>query len=679
MLLEGVDCRGIPIRGVAIDGDAEQATVVSACRAACSQDHRCGAWSLNQTSDGQQDLRRCWLHHDCADKRVDDRAISGLVSHGSASQAVASTTKTTTRSTLVPVINVHTLEEMPPHGLDGVLVDTNCWGQDLAEVAVEGANHAARNGKGHLVVAACRLACIDNPGCTAWTLNYGSAGMQGRGHCWLKAACTGQVKDTRAISGTITDDASSKDAQVIDGGDALKRMEEKSQQTKKIVGGVVGAGVGALAVGLIGGLLGKRATDSRMQGAHDQTIGGGVGGTRGMGGNQDTGYGDAGSATGNGHGHFAQDNTVSDAFSAAANASSAAAASASSAAVGAANASASGLHGLANGSAAGTALLDSDSSGGAAALAATDASTQHAGIEEHAVMWWWIPLLLLLAGLLLCLGLWCLRKSKSSREFKGRHGSKRGGAVSDINVEASSVDIDVPPSPASSACSEAPMLDHVASSKSSRMYQQTTRSAQVGMQESASMQVGGDLFDALDTNHDGVIDKEEFDRVFGGCAQGARTFQGSSATMVAGGGAMMTGGGTRLMKQQSQQQTGWFQSRTVYEGASASMSVGGSACMSPGASVSMMPPGASVSLMPTVATTVFTPVTLSPAASVSVVPPTTTMSPQRMFTATTTTVNSPCKSRSMTPPPSFGSQRASFGRQTTGGMMMSERRAPAWL
>jgi len=64
----------------------------------------------------------------------------------------------------------------------------NCHGQDLTEVAIEGASDAARAGKGNLVVGACHFACLDTPGCIAWTLDYGSAGMQGTGHCRLKTS-----------------------------------------------------------------------------------------------------------------------------------------------------------------------------------------------------------------------------------------------------------------------------------------------------------------------------------------------------------------------------------------------------------------------------------------------------------------------------------------------------------
>jgi len=177
------------------------------------------------------------------------------------------------------------------------------------------------------------------------------------------------------------------------------------------------------------------------------------------------------------------------------------------------------------------------------------------------------------------------------------------------------------------------------------------------MQESASMQVGGDLFDAIDVNHDGVIDRAEFDRVMFG-SQGAMACQGGSATMLAGGSAsMLAVGSTTVLTQQQrqQQQAGWFERRSsVYDGASAAMSVGGTSIISPGASVSMMPASASVSVYP--------PVAISPAASVTVMPP----NPIRMFTTTTTTPQ--CRTRSLSPP-------ASYGRQS----ILPQHLTPAWL
>jgi len=564
-------------------------------------------------------------------------------------------TKSTTHKPGVPVVSVQYPKELPPRGLDGVLVDTICHGQDLVEVAIEGASDAARAGKGNLVVAACRLACLDTPGCIAWSLNYGSAGMQGKGHCWLKTSCTGRVKDTRAISGTISD-AKSRDAQVVDGGDAIKRMEEKSLQTKKIVGGVVGAGMGALAVGLMGGFLGKKATDdAKKQAIRDQQVGGvggtrGMGGMGGMGGNLDTGYLNAGSTVRNDG-----ENSAGTASGSSKHSASFADAASMSSAANTTNTSASGLRGVARGSAAGATALPS--SGGDTALVVPDASGRQEDLDssqDHALTWWWIPLLLLLACLL-CFGTWWLCKkltaAKSSRNVKtkgsGRNSRKRG--VSDVNI-------DVPASPASSVCSEVPMLDNVESCNGGSVTQQAR-----------SAQVGGDLFDAIDTNNDGIIDKAEFERAMGG-SRGAGAFHGGSATMLAGGSAsMLPGGGnaTVLMQQQQwqqprqQQQTGWFGRSAAYEGASATMSVGS---LSPrGGSVTMLPAGASVSLYP--------PVTLSHGASVSILPPTTMAAPaHRMYTGAT--VTPPARTRSMSPPASLGRQQSSY---------LPQYRAPAWL
>jgi len=495
-------------------------------------------------------------------------------------QTTTSTTlKTTTHEPGVPIISVQYPKEMPPHGLDGVQVDTNCHGQDLVEVAVAGASDAARAGKGNLVVGACRLACLDNKGCSAWTLNYGSAGMQGRGHCWLKTSCKGTVKDTRAISGTITEDARSKDAEVVDRGAALDRMKDESLQTKKIVGGVVGAGMGALAVGLIGGLLGKKATDAQKQQA------GGVGGTRGMGNNLFTGSLDAGSA-GRSAGGRSAGGTVGSSMSPAANVT---------------NTSAN----VTNTSASGLPIRSSRD----AALVVPDTSGD--SDQEHALTWWWIPLLLLLACLL-CFVIWWLCKkltaAKSSRQFKGGRSSRKRG-VSDVGF-------DVPSSPASSVCSEIPMLDHMESSSNGGSITQPARSAQVGVQDNAAMQAGGDLFDAIDTNHDGIIDKAEFERAMGGS---------------------VNAGATALAQQQRQQQ--WQQLRQQqqagWQGASATMLVG--------SSVSMLPAGSSVTILP----------------------PTTRAAPApRLYTTTTTTP--PVRPSSMSPP-------ALHGR------FLAQQRAPAWL
>jgi len=346
----------------------------------CSADYT-DCWDCLRHHWSRAKLSYCCQHEKIGCPPVETTAVPKHFPHGSAIQIAATTTRmTTTRSTLVPMINVQIPTNMPPHGLDGVLVDTNCHGQDLAEVVIEGASDAARAGRGNLVVGACRLACLDTPGCIAWTLNYGSAGMQGRGHCWLKTSCTGQVKDTRAISGTTTDDTSSRNAQVIDGGETIKRMEEKSLQTKKIVGGVVGAGMGALAVGLVGGILGKRATDAKKQ---EQV--GGVGGTRGMGGFTDR----------NNRDNFA--GTVSD--SSEDSASFAHAASMSSA-VNGIGASASGLHGIANGSAASTAAMHNNSRDASLVVPETALRQTDVDSKEHTLTWWWIPLLLLFACLL---------------------------------------------------------------------------------------------------------------------------------------------------------------------------------------------------------------------------------------------------------------------------------------
>jgi len=472
---------------------------------------------------------------------------------------------------------------------------------------------------------------------------------------------------------------------VVDGGDALKRMEERSQQTKKIVGGVVGAGVGALAVGILGGVLGKRAADVQQQQLRGQQAGGvggmrgtgglnldagskngnnhgsfaGAGGTRGMGGILGAGNLDAGSTNGDEHGSFT--GTVSG---------SSADTASSSFAVGVTNGSASELHGLGNGSANSTVASDNDSG-----LVVPDTSLHQTGNDtaEHTLMWWWIPLLLLL-----CLGIWCLRKKvaqdKSTREFKAGKQSRKRGAGSGMNIN-------IPESPASSACSEAPMLQDVSSPKGIRMQQM--RSSQVGVQEgaSASMQVGGDLFDAIDTNHDGVIDKAEFDRAMGVRGGNATMLAGGRASMVAAGsGSMWTGGSNTGLRQQQQRARSMTPPRChpgsprgtwmVYEGASATMPVGGSGCMSPGSSVSIMPAGASVSVMPAVSTSTY-PVTLSPGASVSVMPPAGSPRLQygksrHMFTGTT--VSSPSKMRSMTPPPSYGRQSA--------GLVMPYLRSP---
>jgi len=187
---------------------------------------------------------------------------------------------------------------------------------------------------------------------------------------------------------------------------------------------------------------------------------------------------------------------------------------------------------------------------------------------------------------------------------------------------------------------------------------QQTRSAHA-MQESASMQVGGDLFDALDVNHDGIIDRAEFERAMFG-SQGAMACQGGSATMLAGGSAsMLAAGSTTVLTQhqRQQQQAGWFERRSsVYDGASAAMSVGGTSIISPGASVSMMPASASVSVYP--------PVAISPSASVTVMPANPTAI--RMFTTTTTTPQ--CRARSLSPP-------ASYGRQS----VLPQHLTPAWL
>lgn len=185
---EDFNCWGGDLMEVVIHANettniVRQDEVVGTCRAACLATVGCKAWSLNHGSRGRRGNGHCWLKHDCDDGHPDPYAISGFVDRKHEYFKVPT--------------------EVDVEGLlNGLLQDTNCWGNDIAEVAIDTSAAPADNLQ-IARLAGCRGACMAKRDCMAWTLNHGSTGLQGKGHCWLKSSCAGKRHDSRAMSGLI--------------------------------------------------------------------------------------------------------------------------------------------------------------------------------------------------------------------------------------------------------------------------------------------------------------------------------------------------------------------------------------------------------------------------------------------------------------------------------------------
>jgi len=186
-VMEDYNCWGGDLAELVIHADQafdgrRRDVVVATCRAACLSNIGCQAWSLNHGSQGGRGSGHCWLKHSCENGDADPYSVSGLVDH-----------KNLVRHVQAP-------DTVEPTELIGVLDDTNCWGRDLAEVAIESNGNASRD---ELIIA-CKDACVADRECTAWTLNQGRTGIKGQGLCWLKSSCSGRMHDTRAVAGAVT-------------------------------------------------------------------------------------------------------------------------------------------------------------------------------------------------------------------------------------------------------------------------------------------------------------------------------------------------------------------------------------------------------------------------------------------------------------------------------------------
>jgi len=198
--------------------------VVATCRAACLSNVGCQAWSLNQHSHGAQGNGHCWLKHSCENGDADPLSVSGLVDHKNLMRRVQAPNK------------------VDATDLVGVMHNTNCWGRDLAKVAISSTSETTLDE----LIFACRNACVADQICAAWTLNRGLTGMQGQGHCWLKTSCAGRKYDAHAVAGIVIPNPSNMDSHETDANDVDGDLDAKAGTG--VAGGSsvkMGAGSGA--------------------------------------------------------------------------------------------------------------------------------------------------------------------------------------------------------------------------------------------------------------------------------------------------------------------------------------------------------------------------------------------------------------------------------------------------
>jgi len=193
VVMEGYNCWGGDIAEVVIQSnysldERPSDIVIATCRAACLSNIGCQAWSLHHDSHGARGNGHCWLKHSCENGDVDPYSVSGFVDHNNLVQQVQAPSK------------------VDAADLIGVMHDTNCWGRDLAKVAINSTGNTTRDE----LIFACRNACVADRACAAWTLNHGRTGMQGQGHCWLKSSCAGRMYDARAEAGIVIPNPSNK-------------------------------------------------------------------------------------------------------------------------------------------------------------------------------------------------------------------------------------------------------------------------------------------------------------------------------------------------------------------------------------------------------------------------------------------------------------------------------------
>jgi len=156
----GYSCKSEDVAEVPISTVGDRRTKIDTCRKACAQDVGCQAWTLDTRKD------RCWLKHSCHGGSWKHGFISGFVNHAPLVQHVTAPAK------------------VAPTQLVGTMANTNCWGYDLANVAIHSINPATHHRDAFMY--ACKEACLNHGQCCAWTLNEGTGGTQGDGDCWLK-------------------------------------------------------------------------------------------------------------------------------------------------------------------------------------------------------------------------------------------------------------------------------------------------------------------------------------------------------------------------------------------------------------------------------------------------------------------------------------------------------------
>jgi len=168
-------CKSEDVAEIAISNINDRSTKIDTCRKACVEDVGCQAWTV----DSRQD--RCWLKHSCHGGSKEYGFTSGFVNHAPLRQQVMAPAK------------------VAPPQLVGVMADTNCWGYDIAEVVILGST--GMTPLRDAFTLACKEACLNHDECCAWTINKGTGGTQGNGHCWLKKSCRGVSFDIQARSG----------------------------------------------------------------------------------------------------------------------------------------------------------------------------------------------------------------------------------------------------------------------------------------------------------------------------------------------------------------------------------------------------------------------------------------------------------------------------------------------
>jgi len=251
-------------------GDSQESEdrAVGTCRAECQKYAGCHVWTLDRSGSHPM----CHLKHSCHGGRPESLHVSGFIDKSDKLEHV-----------MAP-------KEVTSHDLEGVMEDTNCWGQDISEVVV------LVVGKNNLddtyFEAGCHRACESNPKCKAWTLNRGSEGKQGHGHCWLKSACVGISFDTHARAGLINredhesepgttenqaDNANSTSFRATTPSLGISTTTVLQVGQDVLAGAATGGVIGGLALGLLAGVLGaQNANDTQNPQEHESNTSAGA-------------------------------------------------------------------------------------------------------------------------------------------------------------------------------------------------------------------------------------------------------------------------------------------------------------------------------------------------------------------------------------------------------------------